>query len=317
MSEQNHSIIAFNQPLSFDEIPMSTETIGVPAATQVEPTGNIFRVRGEDSRIYVYDESGWLICGATSRGTVSKKNVDDVLARINEDYAGVEDAQAIMESDLRTLNDYICSAPSVCRHLPVAGRARCRFHGGNAEIGLANVKTRTGKYSKNIGSRLIAAYQEGMRDKEHLDLKDNVAVVDALIQETLANMGGVPSAKLWKDAKGLYDKLVRAIRASDQEIIALALNELGTLIRQGNGDAEAKKELKGYFESKRRLVETDARIKRDKNRYVDAEEYLNSVKSLYEVISSVLLEQLPTEQAKKVMSLIGKKIAKQLEDKKR
>ena len=70
-----------------------------------------------------------------------------------------------------------------CQRPPVAGRERCRLHGGATPIGAASPHFRTGRHSKYLPARLAGRYAEALADEKLLELRDDVALIHARIPE--------------------------------------------------------------------------------------------------------------------------------------
>ena len=80
-----------------------------------------------------------------------------------------------------------------CKRAPVRGRRRCRLHGGATPWGPASPHWRTGRHSRVLSRLgLGRAYQRAINDPEMVNLREEIAVVDArvlLLLESLATAG--------------------------------------------------------------------------------------------------------------------------------
>jgi hypothetical protein len=71
-----------------------------------------------------------------------------------------------------------------CRRYRLAGRSRCRLHGGLSLIGPASPAWRHGRYSK-IAFRygISQAYEDARNDPNLLSLRNSIAVLELRIEE--------------------------------------------------------------------------------------------------------------------------------------
>src|SRR4051794_12837534 len=65
---------------------------------------------------------------------------------------------------------------------------RCRLHGGLTPRGLANVNTRTGRYSRDLPTRVLARYESALADPELLSVRDDVALLQGAITDVMAEV---------------------------------------------------------------------------------------------------------------------------------
>jgi len=72
-----------------------------------------------------------------------------------------------------------------CQTKQVLSNGRCRMHGGTVKRGLASPNTKTGRYSLDLPTRVLARYEAAMADPTLLSLKDDIALVQAAIAQTL------------------------------------------------------------------------------------------------------------------------------------
>src|SRR5438067_9697369 len=80
---------------------------------------------------------------------------------------------------------------------PAMKNGRCRMHGGKTPRGLASPKTRSGRYSKDLPTRILARYQEAMQDPELLSVKHDVALLHSLIHDRLATWAADAAGPDW------------------------------------------------------------------------------------------------------------------------
>jgi len=77
-------------------------------------------------------------------------------------------------------------------------RARnvCLAHGGTTPRGAASPHFKIGRYSRSLPGHLVAAYEEALSDPRLLSLRDDIALTDAMLMETLSQLDDdTPAAK--------------------------------------------------------------------------------------------------------------------------
>jgi hypothetical protein len=73
------------------------------------------------------------------------------------------------------------------------GREVCRLHGGATPRGIASTHWRTGAYSRDVPSRLLARFRRGLADPELIGCTRELALCDARIGEVLAALPPTPA----------------------------------------------------------------------------------------------------------------------------
>src|SRR6185436_8277650 len=75
-----------------------------------------------------------------------------------------------------------------CRQPGMAPSGRCRLHGGRTPRGLADANTRTGRYSRDLPTRVAARYESALADPELLSVRDDIALLQGSIQQVMAEV---------------------------------------------------------------------------------------------------------------------------------
>jgi hypothetical protein len=75
-----------------------------------------------------------------------------------------------------------------CRQPGMQPSGRCRLHGGKSPRGLASPLTKTGRYSRDLPTRVAARYESALADPTLLSLRDDVAVLQAAITDVMAEI---------------------------------------------------------------------------------------------------------------------------------
>jgi hypothetical protein len=138
----------------------------------------------------------------------------------------------------------------------MVGANRCRMHGGATPRGKDSPNFKTGRYSKSLPTRLTAQYQAAQADQRLLYLKDEIALVDARIQDLLSRADSGEAGIHWRQIKKLYGDILSGSREGDMAKVNKALGQMRGVIDAGVGDYAVWDEIMGLVDKRRRLVES-------------------------------------------------------------
>lgn len=146
---------------------------------------------------------------------------------------------------------------SQCKNPPVTGSKRCRMHGGKSLRGIASPTFKTGKYSKDMPTRLAARYEQNLADPMLVELRSELALTDARIGELLASTSISGAAQSWLDAgkelKSLESAIYDPNRSVDQ--VVAGLEALKSILNRPD-DRETWQELYQAIELRRKLADS-------------------------------------------------------------
>ena len=134
---------------------------------------------------------------------------------------------------------------------------RCRLHGGKSLSGIASATYKTGRYSKVLPTRLAARYAEAQHDPALLEMREDVALLDARLADLLGRVDTGESGAIWRNLQAARMEVLAAKKADDRIAQAIALNKLMDLISQGHTDYRAWGEVGSVLEQRRKLVESE------------------------------------------------------------
>jgi hypothetical protein len=143
---------------------------------------------------------------------------------------------------------------------PHPGEGRCKLHGGSTPTGIASVYLKSGRYSRDLPTRLLSTYQEALADPNAPDLADEIALMDARLRDLLARVDTGESGRLWRDARSTFEVFKKAIRDGDGERQREAIGQLDRLLGRGASDFAAWDEIGRLVDRRQRL--TDSQVKR-------------------------------------------------------
>ncbi len=124
---------------------------------------------------------------------------------------------------------------------------RCPHHGGES----TGPPITTGKRSKYLPARLAERYNAALADPDLARFEEDIATVDALVCDAIAQLDAEGAPARWAKAKQLYDQALAGDTA--------ALRELGTVLKSGIDALSAEQRLLELTEAKRKLVESEHR----------------------------------------------------------
>ena len=135
---------------------------------------------------------------------------------------------------------------------------RCRVHGGTTPRGFASPQTKTGKYSKSAPTRMVAQYEAAMEDQKLMELREEVALLDAYIQDRLQRVDHGDSKALWATLDQTYLDIYDSIFTNpDSQKLTASMTTMRRLIQRGIADHVAWAEILDGVEQRRRLVESE------------------------------------------------------------
>lgn len=146
-----------------------------------------------------------------------------------------------------------------CESRPILGTSKCRAHGGRSLKGAAAGNHITGRYSKFLPVRLVDRYKAGLKNPDLIALRDEIALMDARVQELLQKVGEGESADVWKRLREKRALVIAANQHGEQQAVAALLNDILGLIEQGSGDYAVWMEIRDSLDVRRKLVEAETR----------------------------------------------------------
>lgn len=147
-----------------------------------------------------------------------------------------------------------------CKKVPMVNH-RCDKHGGKSLNGIAATAYAGKGYSRYLPQRIRADYDEALNDPALLELRGEIALVEARMADVLRQLYSGESGATWRTAQKTMGDLLLALQMQppDPNAQALALNALRDAINKGAGDYALWDELRVLVDAKRRLTDSEAR----------------------------------------------------------
>ena len=146
-----------------------------------------------------------------------------------------------------------------CKKPAVPGRNTCRLHGGLTPRGPASPKYKHGRYSKFLPARLSAMYEQSLADPEMLNLRHEIALIDARMAELLGRLEQGESMDGWAKMGELVARMKSAAMSGDTGTFQAALAEIEKVAEKGMGDYAAWNMILDSMDKRRQLVEAERR----------------------------------------------------------
>ena len=159
-----------------------------------------------------------------------------------------------------------------CRNPAVAGFTVCRHHGAGGKTNPGERPPVTGRHSKWLPRDLLARYQAGLRDPALLELKDEIAVLDARIAQVGARLGTGEGQAAWAALRDVHQRLSDAIAASDPQGLRDGMAAFLRAIEQAEAEQETWNALCALFDQRRRLAESQRKIEESAQRILTDKE---------------------------------------------
>lgn len=168
---------------------------------------------------------------------------------------------------------------------------RCRMHNGGAARGVAASRFLHGRYSSSIPARLAARYAEAEHDPRLLELRDEVALIDARLEDLLGRVDTGESGAIWQRLMAARMELLEAQRTNDRRGQLDNLRVILDLIGQGHADYRAWAEVGGILEQRRRLVESERRRLVEAGLMISAEQALALIGAVMQAVKEHVHDQ--------------------------
>ncbi len=172
-----------------------------------------------------------------------------------------------------------------CQRWTLAGRTRCRLHGGKSLVGSACPQYRSGRYSAYVPERLREQYEQAEDDAELLSLRSELALTDTRLIDLLARVNTGESGQLWADLRRAHREFTGAKRGRDVARMYTTLARMEQLIDSAVDDHQAWAEIGELIEQRRRLVESEQKRMVMLNQMMTKEEALLMTRQLVDIMT--------------------------------
>lgn len=176
------------------------------------------------------------------------------------------------------------------------GKDKCTKHGGRSRSGIASPSFKTGRYSKQLPVRMLEQFEEMRADPELLNLRDDIALVEARIADLLTRVDTFEAGTWWKRARKAYDDLIVQMRQGNNDAVAACLNDLNRFIGAGGQDYAVWDEIMRLEEQKRKLTDSERRRLVDMQYMVTAQQAWSVIIDLMNSVTTNVSDPVARER---------------------
>jgi hypothetical protein len=146
-----------------------------------------------------------------------------------------------------------------CRNHAIKGLEVCRMHGGKTPRGPSSANYKDGRHSRFLPSRMFAAYRAAGLDPKLMELRQEIALLDARMIDVLKRVDTGEAGSIWIELQAAWARLGREQARGDVETYKMAFDDVGRLVTRGVGDTAAWREIGKLIDQRRKLVESEQR----------------------------------------------------------
>lgn len=158
-----------------------------------------------------------------------------------------------------------------CGALAMVGRTKCHYHGGKTPRGVNSPHFKTGRWSKDLPTRLAARFAESQSDPNLLVLREDISLLDVRLADVLGRVDTGESGELWRrlgKAWAIYREEIDPIKQAE------ALVTIGGLIVSGTQDYAAWADVRSLLQERVRIVESERKRLVEMQQIITAEQAL-------------------------------------------
>lgn len=138
---------------------------------------------------------------------------------------------------------------------------RCRMHGGTSLSGIAHANYVEGHWSKYLPGGMKEDYEEALARKDLTSLTHEIGLIDTQIADALKALDGNDSVFTVVAMRDAFEDLLEANQRKNVNGIRGAMVNLDRLTREGVETADALRQVNNLIERRRRLVDTEQRVR--------------------------------------------------------
>src|SRR5690348_1299375 len=178
-----------------------------------------------------------------------------------------------------------CSARSKrsgeqCRRDAMHGSHLCYMHGGKTPKGIASPNYKHGKYSKAMPERLRERFEASQTDEELLSMRDDIALLDARIEDLLKRVDSGESQRLWQELKDEIKAQKEQMALTGQ----MSWSGIDALVYAGGKDFMTWNELTTQLDNRRKLILAESKRLETMQQMVTATQAMNLMAAMMEAV---------------------------------
>lgn len=174
-----------------------------------------------------------------------------------------------------------------CRVAPMPN-GRCHRHGGATPGGIGSPHLKHGRYSRYLPERLLGRYEEALSDRELLGLRDDIALLQARIDQKLADLDTGESEAAWTVLASQVGALAAHWGTGDRDGVQHAVHAMQQTLERGLGEARAFEEIGALMRQKAALAKQEQARMVLLKQMISAEEALAMIAAITAIVREVV-----------------------------
>lgn len=190
-----------------------------------------------------------------------------------------------------------------CKNEAEPGYTVCYFHGAGGGRPIVH-----GRYSKSMG-KLRQAYETALADPELLNLNEQIAALDAVVQKCQQRCSELDTPEFRSTAVGLIENAVAASQRGDNEKANTLLAELRRHLNRGAQEDKALVALADVLTKQAQRVEGAWHVKLHAQQAINGRDLVNIMTRFLIVLRDELPQPVAHRIAKRIQSEIMTSLA--------
>lgn len=199
-----------------------------------------------------------------------------------------------------------------CRNPAVSGSDCCRMHGGTQPKGVASPNFKNGRYSKHLKKEFNKIYGDFIEDKELLNLRQDIALIDTLTCSLLdeAQKGGSPD--LWKELKSQADNFLKAQQIDNIAGMTNIVTDIIRLIKEGEDRINTYEAIDEKIKIRRQLVDTASKREFQESQVMSVTEARKLIAVFCLIAREAITENAPPDIARKILGQFSIELSRRI-----
>lgn len=93
------------------------------------------------------------------------------------------------------------------------------MHGGGQKRGIAHHSTTTGRYSSDLPTHLASRFHTSQSDPDLLNLRTDIALIDARLGELVASLSDTPNPETWQTIAELTEQRRKLVETERKRLV--------------------------------------------------------------------------------------------------
>ena len=167
-----------------------------------------------------------------------------------------------------------------CRQPGMAPSGRCRLHGGKSPRGINSPLTRSGRYSRDLPTRIAARYESALTDPELLSVRDDIALLQGSITDLMAEIRDAEARPDLDSILASVELIAAEWQGWDWTKMQGELDKLKESIVGRQSQRQAMTEIRALIKEKAALIAAENKLLLEREQMVSVEQYLLGMRAL-------------------------------------